>query len=178
MADALERLKERLGEVTDLGKVARLLSWDQQTVMPPAGTGHRAEQMATIQRLAHERFTDPAVGRWLDELQPLAESLDPDSDDAALIRLTRREYEKAVHVPASLRAATARAAAEARPVWVRAKAEADFASFLPSLERIVELKLEYVDCVAAVAGSGGGAAPPPPPRRPRRRLPRSRRGAA
>jgi carboxypeptidase Taq len=148
MADALEQLKERLAEVTDLNKVARLLSWDQQTMMPPAGTGHRADQMASVQRLAHERFTDPVVGRLLDELQPLGESVDPDSDDAALIRVARRDYEKAVNVPASLRAAMARAAAEARPVWVKAKAEADFASFLPALERIVELKLEYVDCVA------------------------------
>ncbi|HZT85859.1 MAG TPA: carboxypeptidase M32 [Gaiellaceae bacterium] len=148
MADALERLKERLAEVMDLGKVSRLLSWDQQTMMPPAGTGHRAEQMATVQRLAHERFTDPEVGRLLDELQPLADSLEPDSDDAALIAVVRRDYEKAVKVPASLRAATARTAAEARPVWVKAKAESDFSSFLPSLERIVELKLEYVDCVA------------------------------
>jgi carboxypeptidase Taq len=148
MADALEQLKERLEEITDLGKVGRLLSWDQQTMMPLAGTGHRADQMATVYRLAHERFTDPAVGRLLEELRPLEESLDPDSDDAALIRVVRRDYEKAVNVPASLRAAMTRAAAEARPVWVKAKAESDFASFLPSLERIVELKLEYVDCVA------------------------------
>jgi carboxypeptidase Taq len=148
MADALERLKERLVEVTDLNKVARLLSWDQQTMMPPAGTGHRAEQMATVQRLAHERFTDAAVGRLLDELRPVEESLDPDSDDAALIRVARRDYEKAVNVPASLRAKMAHAAAEARPVWVKAKTEADFPSFLPALERIVELKLEYVDCLA------------------------------
>ncbi len=148
MQDALERLKERLGEVTDLNKVARLLSWDQQTMMPPAGTGHRADQSATVQRLAHELFTDTAVGVLLDELHSMEEALDPDSDDAALIRVTRRDYEKAVRVPASLRAAMARAAAEARPVWVKAKAESDFASFLPSLQRIVELKLEYVDCVA------------------------------
>jgi carboxypeptidase Taq len=148
MADALEGLKERLGEIVDLGKVARVLSWDQQTMMPPAGTRHRAEQMATLQRVAHEKFTDPEVGRLLEELRPLEESLDPDSDDAALIRVTRRDYEKAVRVPASLRAETARATAEARPVWVKAKAESDFASFLPSLERIVELKLQYVDCVA------------------------------
>jgi carboxypeptidase Taq len=148
MADALDRLKERLGEVTDLNKVARLLSWDQQTVMPPAGTRHRADQSATVQRLSHELFTDPAVGVMLDEVGSVEDSLDPDSDDAALIRVTRRDYEKAVRVPASLRAETARAAAEARPIWVRAKAESDFASFLPYLERIVELKLEYVDCVA------------------------------
>jgi carboxypeptidase Taq len=152
MADALEQLKDRLAEVTDLGKVARLLSWDQQTVMPPAGTAHRADQMATVLRLQHELFTDPELGRLLDELRPLAESLDPDSDDAALIRVVRRDYEKAVNVPAALRAAMARAAAEARPVWVKAKAESDFASFLPALERIVELKLEYVDCVAVGAG--------------------------
>ena len=148
MADTLGRLKERLAEVSDLRKVMRLLSWDQQTMMPPAGTGHRADQMATVQRIAHELFTDPEVGRMLDELQPVAESLDPDSDDAALISLVRRDYEKAVNVPGSLRAEMAHAAAEARPVWVKAKAEADFPSFLPALERIVELKLKYVDCVA------------------------------
>jgi carboxypeptidase Taq len=147
MADALERLKERLGEVLDLNKVARLLSWDQQTMMPPAGTGHRAAQFATLLRLSHELFIDPEVGRFLEELRPLEDSLDPHSDDAALIRLTRREYEKSVKVPASLRAEMARAAAEARPVWVKAKTESDFASFLPSLERIVELKLQYVECV-------------------------------
>jgi carboxypeptidase Taq len=148
VADALEQLKERLAGVMDLYKVVRLLAWDQQTMMPPAGTGHRADQLATVQQLAHELFIDPEVGRLLDELQPLEESLDPGSDDASLIRVARRDYEKAVNVPASLRAEMARAAAEARPVWVRAKAESDFASFLPSLERIVELKLEYVDCVA------------------------------
>ena len=62
MADSLEQLKERLAEVTDLGKVGRLLGWDQQTMMPPAGTAHRAEQFATLSRLVHERFTDPEVG--------------------------------------------------------------------------------------------------------------------
>src|SRR4029077_9161084 len=102
----------------------------------------------TLLRLVHQRFTDPEVGALLDELGPLQDSLDPDSDDAALISLVRRDYEKAVNVPSSLRAEMARAATEARPVWVKAKAESDFASFLPSPERIVELKLEYVDCVA------------------------------
>jgi carboxypeptidase Taq len=148
MADELDLLKERLSQVVDLQKVGRLLSWDQQTMMPTAGTRHRAEQMATVQRLAHEILASPETGRLLEELRPLEDSLDPDSDDAALIRVARRDYEKAERVPASLRAETARAAAEARPVWVKAKAESDFASFLPSLERIVELKLRYVDCLA------------------------------
>jgi carboxypeptidase Taq len=146
VADALDRLKERLTELVDLSGVGRLLSWDQQTKMPSAGVHHRADQMAALQRIAHERFTDPEIGRLLDELAPREASLDPDSDDAALIRLARRDYEKSVRVPASLRADMARAASEGRAVWVRAKAESDFASFLPVLARTVELKLRYVDC--------------------------------
>jgi len=148
VADALEQLKERLTEVQDLGKIARLLSWDQQTKMPRAGTRHRAEQFGTLSRISHEKFTDPAVGKLLDELRPLEDSLDPDSDDAALIRLVRRDYEKAVKVPSSLRAEISRAASEANPVWVKARAENDFASFLPVLQRNIELKLQYVDFVA------------------------------
>ena len=146
MADALEQLKERMADLVDLLGVARLLSWDEQTMMPPAGTRHRADQMALVGRLAHERIADPELGRLLDELASREESQDPDSDDAALIRVVRREHEKAVRVPSSLRAEMARTAAEARPVWVKAKAESDFASFLPVLERTVELKLRYVDC--------------------------------
>jgi carboxypeptidase Taq len=151
MPEALEQLKERLTEVQDLGKIARMLSWDQQTKMPRAGTKHRAEQLGTLSRIAHEKFTDPAVGKLLDELRPLEDSLDPDSDDACLIRLVRRDYEKASKVPSSLRAEISRAASEANPVWVKAKTENDFASFLPVLQRNVELKLEYVDLVAAGA---------------------------
>src|SRR5581483_2506968 len=150
MADALAELKERMAEVTDLQKIVRLLSWDQQTMMPPAGVGHRSEQIALVQRLAHETLAHPRTGELLEELRPLEESLDPEADDARFLWLVRREHEKAVRVPASLRAEMARAAAEARPVWVKAKAESDFASFLPALERTVELKLRYLECFPEV----------------------------
>ena len=79
MPDALEQLKERLAEVTDLGKIARLLSWDQQTMMPPAGSEARADHLATLSRLAHELFVDEETGRLLDELRPLADSECPEA---------------------------------------------------------------------------------------------------
>ena len=150
MPDALAQLKERLIRVTDLQRIARLLSWDQQTMMPAAGAAHRADHMATLRRLSHELLSADETGRLLEELRPLEETLDADSDDAALIRLTRRDYEKAVRVPADLRAEMARAAAEARPVWVKAKAESDYALFLPALERNIELRLAYIDCFGDV----------------------------
>jgi carboxypeptidase Taq len=144
--DPLVELKRRLNEVRDLEAVVRLLGWDQRTMMPPAGAATRAEQVATLWRLAHERFAGREIGRLLDELEPLADSLDPESDDARLIHVTRRDHEKARRVPAELRGEMARAAAEGNAAWVGAKAASDFASFLPHLERNVELRLRYVDC--------------------------------
>jgi carboxypeptidase Taq len=145
VADALTQLKARLAKVTDIERVGRVLSWDQQTMMPPAGWRHRADHLATLRRIQHELVIDEETGRLLDELQQLA-SDDPGSDDGALIRLTRREYEKAVRVPTDLRAAMVRAATEARPIWVRARSESNFELFRPALERNYELRQRYIEC--------------------------------
>ena len=146
MTTALEQLKERVAQIQDLVAVARILSWDQQTMMPPAGAHHRADQQATIRRLAHELLVAPETERLLEALRPLEESLDPDSDDASLVRVVRRDYEKEARVPTELRVEMARAAAEAREVWVRARAESDFESFRPALERNLDLRRRYVEC--------------------------------
>ena len=146
MADALENLKTRLSEQHALDELTGLLAWDQRTMMPPAGGRQRAGHMGLLQRLSHEQLTDPEVGRLLDELAPRLDSLDPDSDDYALIRLARRDYDKAVRVPAELRAEMTRAASEAAPVWMQAKATSDFELFLPLLERNMELRHRYIAC--------------------------------
>ena len=146
MADALESLKSRLADHHALNALTYLLAWDQRTMMPPAGAAHRAGHMGLLQRFAHERLVDPELGRLLDELAATEESLDPDSDDAALIRLARRERTKAVQVPTELRAEMVRASSEATPVWLEAKATSDFELFLPLLERNVELRHRYIAC--------------------------------
>ena len=82
MEPALLDLRARLAEVSDLGRAAGVLGWEQRVTMPPLGTEARAEQLATLGRIAHERFTDAEVGRLLDGPTPLEESLPYDSDDA------------------------------------------------------------------------------------------------
>ena len=144
MPDPLARLTSKLEEIQDLDVLTGLLAWDQRTVMPPAGSVVRGRHMGLLQRLSHEKLTDPEVGRLLDEI-PL-DSLDPESDEAGLVRLARRLYEKAVQVPSELAAEMAQAAAEAAPVWIEAKGSSDFGRFLPALERNVELRRRYVAC--------------------------------
>ena len=139
-------LKSRLAEIHDLNRVAGLLGWDQRTMMPAKGAAVRAEQTATLNKIAHEKFTSDEMGRWLDDLRPYEESLPYDSDEASLIRVARRDYEKARRVPAELRAEISRAASQAHPAWVEARKKSDFSLFLPYLQKNVELKHKYVEC--------------------------------
>jgi carboxypeptidase Taq len=146
MATALDELRLRLAEVSDLSRAAGVLGWDQRVTMPPLGTEARAEQLATLGRIAHDRFTDDEVGRLLDAAQPLVEALPYDSDDASLVRVTRRDWEKARRVPTELREEMTREAARGHHAWVQARRESDYASFRPYLERNLELKRSYVEC--------------------------------
>ena len=142
----LRALRERLAEIADVRKALAVLLWDQKVTMPPGGHPARAEALATLTRIAHEMFVDAEIGRLLERLRPLEESLDYESDDAALIRVTRRDWEKETRVPTELRTEIVRAASLGNQVWIEARANNDFASFLPALERNLELKRRYVDC--------------------------------
>lgn len=148
MESKLKQLKNLLGEVSDLQSAAALLSWDQQTYMPPGGAEGRGHQLSTLETLAHLKFTSAEIGRLLDELTPYAETLDPDSDEACLIRVTRREYEKRTRVPSDLVAEFARATTLAHQAWTEARAENNFLKFQPHLEKIVELRRRYAECFA------------------------------
>ena len=149
MADPLEQLNERLAEYHSLDAIASVLTWDQRTIMPPGGNAHRGTHIATLETLAHQKLTDPEVGRLIEELEPRLDSLDPESWEAATIRVARRDYDKATKVPASLRAEMARAASDSAPVWLKAKETSNFDIFLPLLERNVELRRRYVECFGA-----------------------------
>ena len=138
-------LKTRLAEIHDLNKIGWVLGWDQRTMMPPKGAAVRAEQLATVQRVAHEKFTSDEIGRLLEGLRPYEESLPYDSDEASLIRVARRDYEKARRVPGELRAEMTRTAALATEAWIEARKKSDYASFLPHLQKNVELKHKYIE---------------------------------
>jgi carboxypeptidase Taq len=146
MQPRFDDLKSRLAEIHDLRRAQEILFWDQTVMMPPGGGAVRGAQVTTLDRIAHEKFISDEIGSLLDALSDYEKELDYDSDDASLIRTTRRDWEKAHRVPAELAAEMTGAAADGHDVWAKARAENDYALFLPHLERAVELKRRYVDC--------------------------------
>ena len=148
MTEALAELKTRLAEISDLGHIQAVLHWDMEVYMPPNGMSARALQLATLESIAHEKQVDDRLGELLGALEPYAASLPADSDDACLIRVTRRDWERARRVPTELAAEFVQSAAQSYEAWVQARAKGDFAFFRPWLERVLELRLRYVECFA------------------------------
>ncbi len=147
MQEPLEALQQALAVVHDLERTAAVLEWDQETHMPEGGAAARAHQIATLRRLAHERFTDEAVGQLLDRLAPRAAGADPAAFVTALVRVTGHDYERACRLPTELVAALAEAASEAKQAWKKARAADDFSAFAPALRRIVTLTREKADAL-------------------------------
>jgi carboxypeptidase Taq len=144
-------LRERMAELTDLGAVSSLLFWDQNTMTPHGAAAARADQAGSLERVLHERLTDPEVGWLLDALAPWAAGEDPESEDVRLLHWVRRDYEKATRVPTDLAVELTHAAALGEQAWLEARAASDFGRFRDALARHIELKHRYVACFEGFA---------------------------
>jgi len=135
----------RSRETAHLGSAMGLLHWDMSTYIPAKGHAHRADQLAALAGILHRMVTDPVIGEWLAAVEGTDLTSDPISAQAVNVREWRRSYDRAVKIPERLASELARAAAEGRSVWERARPENDWDSFSPYLERLVALKREQAE---------------------------------
>jgi carboxypeptidase Taq len=143
-----EDLTARLAEHDDLRSAAALLRWDQATYMPEGGTAARGRQLATLEKLAHDRLTDPALARLVDKVTPAAEREGAGSFAANLVRVARRDIDRASRLPASFVSAFATHRAETYDRWTRARPANDFAAVAGLLAKTVEMSRQYAEYFA------------------------------
>ncbi|HOX30714.1 MAG TPA: carboxypeptidase M32 [Spirochaetales bacterium] len=151
MRKEIERLVELDREVKLLAHMGAVLGWDQETYMPPMAIGERAEQIAYLEGLAHEKAVSPEIGSLLGALGSSAENPlgDPSLEplERAYLRVLRRAYDRETKLPGELVTELARAASLGQAAWVEARAASDFARFRPSLERMVSLQRSKAACL-------------------------------
>lgn len=148
MTSPLSEFDSRMRELKDLSGVVGILSWDQETFMPPKAGEPRAHQLATMQGLYHDRLTDPALGAALDSLSG-AQGLT--AEQRAMVRNVRWERDRAVRVPARLVRELAEEQSRSVEAWRSARGKKDFSLFQPHLEVLVRLRREQADAL----GHGG-----------------------
>ncbi len=144
MSEKLEKLKTLLAEVADLDHAASVLSWDQQVNMPPGGHEARGQQLAALGKIAQEKFISDEIGRLIEDLKQEFAGADPASDEAAMIRVAARNYDKARRVPPEFVAEQAVVTSRAFEAWMEAKGKSDFSIFQPHLEKVTELVKRYI----------------------------------
>lgn len=147
MSDALTSLKARLADVHNLHMAGAVLDWDQQTNMPPGGVNARAEQKATLSKLSHELFVADETGTLLAKAEAEGVPDGEDSDDACLLRVARRDFDKATRIPTELVTEMTRVTSLAQEEWAKARAADDYPAFAPWLERIVELNRRVAEAL-------------------------------
>jgi len=100
---------------------------------------------ATLASLAQQKFTDPAIGKLLDDLEKETKNTPYDSDEAALVRKTRRDYNKQIKVPAAWVSKFSAHSAQAYQVWTVARPANDFKSVQDNLKKTLDLSREYAN---------------------------------
>ncbi len=137
-----EVLKNVLHEIVYLESIIKVLEWDQNTYLPPAGAKSRGDQLAILGRIVHAKKTSPALGQLLEEITPWAEAFGYDSDEASFVRLAKRKYEQAIRVPADFVGRFNEQIAKTHEAWLKAREEKSFEVVKPFLKEMLNLNLE------------------------------------
>lgn len=132
-----EKYRAHMARIADLQMASSVLAWDQECYMPPQGAEFRAQQLSTLAGIAHEMFTDEALGKNLEAL----------SADAALdarqkknIAQSLKDYKKQKKYTREFVEEMSRAVSEAFQAWQTAKEKSDFSLYEQPLDKLITLK--------------------------------------
>ena len=130
---------EDLKRIAALGSISGLLEWDEQVNLPPESADYRARQSSAMSELVHREATRSQVGEWLAELK---EDTSLDLDQQLVVSEAGKEYDRLTKIPADFVSRKAELTSLAFHAWGKARADNDFASYAPYLERNLELAKE------------------------------------
>ncbi|MGE9296590.1 MAG: carboxypeptidase M32 [Puniceicoccales bacterium] len=136
--DAYSKLTATLKRIGLLDAAAGLLGWDEQVNLPPQSAGLRAQTNAALAEVIHQEFSRPEIDEWLREL----EEQELSADASCVVHETRREYDRAVKLPADFVCRRTEAASAGYHAWTQARKQSDFAAFAPMLAQQLDLARE------------------------------------
>ena len=97
------KLEDKLREITRLREIQAISGWDEACMMPSGGGAGRAQALATLTSVIHERLCDPEIGELLNRARGDGTL---DQWQSANLSNIEREYVEATAVPADLVRAT------------------------------------------------------------------------
>ena len=141
----ISELLNQLHRIADLQVLGAIAEWDQNTAMPGGAAEARGFQVAALQGVLHELWTNPRLASLLNELRERVQQASFSDADRGLVREALRGHDRATKLPRNLVEEIARVQASSFEAWRSARAHSDFARFAPMLSRTIELQREVAD---------------------------------
>jgi carboxypeptidase Taq len=145
MKDKLQKYYKTLAELKSLEGISNLLEWDQEAVMPQSSVEARADKVAIIGKLMHEKSVELDHVNLVNELSDNRDQLDP--IDQRSVEVTKTELEKETKLPTEFVEEFSKNKSLSQQAWYEAKMKEDFSIFLPYLEKMFEYTKQYANYV-------------------------------
>lgn len=141
---ATRQLEDRFRQIAALDAASGILHWDAATMMRDGSAEARGEQLAALAEVAHEKIVDPRLGDWFAS----AESEKLEDWQRTNLEEMKLRWVHANALPQKLVSELAKVRLKSEQVWRKAKANADYASFLPTFYEVIVLTREAANAKA------------------------------
>lgn len=142
-----EALSQHIAEYNDLLNILNILKWDMRTQMPSGGASTRGQQLATLNKLAKEKFASDKTARLLDEAEKDVASHDADAYEVRAVQQTRQYYNIQKRIPAEIVGAIAELEPESEHAWAEARQNDDFDAFAPYLQKMLDYNIQLAEAI-------------------------------
>jgi carboxypeptidase Taq len=129
-------------KIADVKYASGVLQWDQETYLPPKGNTLRGKQIATLNEIAHQQFTDPSIGNLLNELAGKDDLSDTQKRN---VQLSLEDYTKANKFTSDFVRLMSETTNKSFHAWIQARKENSFAAFQKPLDDLIQLKKQEAD---------------------------------
>jgi carboxypeptidase Taq len=134
--------KTTLQKIADIKYASAVLQWDQETYLPKNGNDTRGRQIATLNELAHEKFTDSKLGDLLTELAASSNLSDAEKRN---VQLTQDDFNRNKKIPVAFVHKMSSVINVGYHAWIQARKENSFTVFEKPLQDIIDIKKQEVD---------------------------------
>lgn len=138
-------LVERLQKVQRVRSASAVLNWDRETIMPADGIHRRAESIAELDTIAHQRFVALNDDGLIDRLYEQEQTGKLSEEERALVREVKHDFDYATKLTAEFVEEFSELTARAHGIWASARKNKSFAEFEPALGQIIDLLHQKVD---------------------------------
>ncbi|EOG7703778.1 carboxypeptidase M32 [Vibrio parahaemolyticus] len=147
--NAFTKLVEHSKKVANFSHLLEIVGWDQAAVMPSGGAEARSNAMAELEVHIHSLMTQP----HLEDLFAQAEEETLATQERAMLREMKREWQLANLLPESLVQASSLAGSKCELAWRTQRANNDWAGFEKNWAEVVKLSQEEAQIRADANGT-------------------------